>query len=303
MTIGITGGTGLVGQALARKLLSKGYSVVIFSRQKKAGATKGIEYAHWDPVNRIVDTEALRKLDGVVNLAGAGIADKRWTDARKKELISSRYDATLFLIDRLRVDAPDCKLIISASGTGYYGPDRSNGLPFTEDAPAHTDFIGKLCVDWESAALSAADFARVCICRIGLVAANEGGAFPRFKQPIRFGIRPIFGDGRQIMSWIHIDDLTNIFIHLIEQPLSGIFNAVAPEPVTQKMLMDRIGKGLNIPGIPIPIPKLFLKIGLGAMASELLKSCTVSSEKVLKSGFHFEYASIDGAVRQLYRPV
>ncbi len=298
--VGITGGSGFVGQHLARLLVREGYRVIIFTRtitQKRKEDT--YHYAVWNPATGNIDTDALKTLDAVVNLAGAGIAEKRWTKKRKKELVHSRTDATRFLIAQLRLHAPACNIFLSASATGYYGSDTPGMIPFAEDAPASIDFLGQLCAGWEAAANNATDFARVVICRFGIILGKEGGAFPSFRRPVDFGIAPVLGNGKQMISWIHVFDLASLLLHVLQQPVSGVFNAVAPHPVTQKGLIKTIAKEKGGLHISVPAPAFVLKTALGEMATELLKSCTVSGDKIRSTGFRFQYPAIDAAVRNL----
>ncbi len=299
-TIGITGGSGFVGQHLATLLVQEGYRVVVFTRgitnKKKERAFR---YATWDPIAGTIDTSALKMLDAVVNLAGAGIADKRWTKNRKRELVSSRTESTRFLAAQLRIHAPSCHTFISASATGFYGPDTPGISPFSEDAPAYTDFLAQLCADWEAAAENAADFARVVICRFGIVLGREAGAFPSFKKPLHFGVAPVLGNGRQVVPWIHVTDLAALLLYVLQEPVTGIFNAVAPCPVTQKELVKTIAKEKGGLYITAPAPAFVLKAALGEMATELLKSCTVSCDKIRSAGFRFQYPAIDAAVHDL----
>ncbi len=304
-TIGITGGSGFVGQHLARLLVQEGCQVVIFTREpadkKRENAFR---YAAWDPAAGTIDTDALKTLDAVVHLAGAGIADKRWTQKRKQELINSRTHSTRFLVAQLRTHAPSCRTFVSASATGYYGADTPGMPPFSEDAPAATDFLAQLCADWEAAAASVADFAQVVICRFGIVLGRESGAFPSFKKPLHFGIAPVLGNGRQVVSWIHVADLAALLLHVLQKPVAGIFNAVAPAPVTQKELIKTIAKEKGGLHITAYAPAFVLKAILGEMAGELLKSCTVSCDKIRSTGFRFQYPDIDAAVYDLlHQPV
>lgn len=299
-TIGVTGGSGFVGQHLCRLLVREGYEVIIFSRSKSGVKPGGAcRYAGWNPDAGTIDTHALKALDAVVNLAGAGIAEKRWTKKRKQELVSSRTGSTRFLVGQLRLHAPACRVFLSASAAGYYGPDQRSMISFSEDASAYTDFLAGLCVEWEAAANEATDFARVVICRLGIVLGREAGAFPSFRNPVRFGIAPVLGSGRQVVSWIHVADLTALFLYLLQRPEAGIFNAVSPRPVTQKELIKTIAGETGGLHIAMPVPAFILKTALGEMASELLKSCTVSSDKIRSTGFRFQYPDIHTAVRNL----
>jgi len=297
-TIGITGGTGLVGRAITRLLISKGYRVIIFTRSLRP-ESDGVSYAYWDAEKGEISQNALQQLDGLIHLAGEGVADKRWTTQRKRQLMESRTIGTSFITSQLLQHAPNCKAFISAAAIGYYGADKGGHI-FTEtDAPAN-DFLATICQAWEAASEGVEGKIRTVLLRIGIVLATEGGAFKEFAKPVKFGIAPLLGGGRQIVSWIHIDDLAAIFVYALEnEMLHGTYNAVAPAPVPQSLLMHTIRhyhKGFSI---PIPVPAFVLKIMLGEMSIEVLKSATVSSHKIESTGFTFQYPMIGKAVGAL----
>lgn len=300
-TIGITGGTGFVGTYITRLLAQQGHNVVIFTRNPQDHTPQAnIEYAGWNPSESFCDTAALARLDGIIHLAGAGVADKRWTDARKKEIVDSRVGATNFLIAQLKSHAPRCKTFVAASAIGFYGPDRSGAKQFTEDTAPYTDFLATTCRQWEAASLQATTFARTCIIRIGIVLGAESGAFPEFVKPMKFGIKPYLGGGRQVTSWIQVEDLARLFVYAAENSnMAGIYNGVSPHPVSQAALMDAIARHMGGIRIPAPVPAFVLKIMLGEMSIEVLKSCTVSAAKTLSSGFRFNYPAIDKAVEAI----
>jgi len=299
-TVGITGGTGFVGRHLAKLLKEKGYKIVIFTTHpEKEHHGSGYTYSYWDPRNNKCDLIALKQLDAVVHLAGAGIADKRWTKKRKKEIMNSRTEGTRFLVSQLKQHAPNCRTFIAASAIGFYGPDR-NTPPFIETAAPYKDFLGETCVLWEKESRAAAEFSRTVIFRFGIVMGKNGGAYPQFAKPISFGIMPIIGSGRQIISWIHVDDLRGLICFALEHDhINGVYNAVAPEPVSQKNLVKTIAHTKGGFKIPAKVPATMLKLMLGEVSSELLKSCTVSGEKILQEGFLFSYPKIDLAVRSI----
>ncbi len=300
LTIGITGGTGFVGQHLTALLVAKGYNVVIFTRSAARKTDKQVTYAHWDVDRKTCDINLLKELDAVVNLAGAAIADKRLTDARKKEIIDSRVNSTAFLLEKLKEYSPNCKTFVAASATGFYGPDRDGLVPFTETAEPYNDFLGETCRLWEDATQKAKERFRTVIIRIGIVLGKDGGAYPKLSGPMAFGIMPVLGSGRQVVSWIAIDDLARLFLHAIEHKgMAGIYNAVAPAPVTHLRLMRTIVKVKGGFRIPAPAPAFMLRMLLGEMANEVLKSCTVSAQKTIESGFAFDYPEIAGAIKTL----
>lgn len=298
-TVGIFGGSGFVGTHIAKQLRDAGHQVVVFSRSPKQGQD-GIRFAHWDPAKKTIDTQVLSTLDGVVNLAGSGVVDKRWTKAYKQEILDSRVVSTHFLHEQLAIHAPNCKAFVAASATGYYGPDRAARGAFKEgDDPFH-DFLADVCRQWEEASAAGTDRYRTSIIRIGIVLGKEGGAYPQFAGPQRFGVMPILGSGRQVVSWIHVEDLAALFIRaLTDETWRGVFNGVAPVPVTHATIMKTIASVKGGLKIPVPVPGFALRIGLGESAIEVLKSCTVSSQHVQASGFNYSFRDIRDAVIDL----
>ncbi len=303
-TIGITGGTGFVGRHLTTLLINKGYNVVIFTRNApKDRINQQLTYAHWDADKRECDINALKELQAVVHLAGAGIADKRWTEKRKKAIFDSRVTGTDFLVSQLKDYAPGCKTFIAASATGFYGPDQEEKIPFTETALPYNDFLGNTCKQWEMASQKASEFARTVILRFGIVLGKESGAFPQFAKPVSFGIMPVLGSGNQRVSWIAVNDLARLVVFALEHDrMTGVFNAVAPNPVSHRLLMSVIAKEKGGLKIPVPVPAFLLKILLGEMSAEVLKSCTVSAQKTMDTGFTFQHPDISSAVKTILNP-
>jgi uncharacterized protein (TIGR01777 family) len=302
-TVLITGGTGMIGKALTQALIERGYNVIVLTRrindQQKTKNDK-LSYAVWDVEKQTIDKDAFAKADYIIHLAGAGVAEKRWTDKRKKEIVDSRVKSGKLVVESLKNIPNKVKTVITASGIGWYGPD--NGKMFTEDDPSSNDFLGQTCKQWE-AAIEPVSFLgkRLVKLRIGIVLSNEGGAYPEFKKPLKFGLATILSNGKQIVSWIHIDDLVRIILFAMEnEKMQGSYNAVAPNPVTNKELVLEIArkeKGKSF--ISVHVPTFALKIRLGEMSVEVLKSATVSSEKIQKAGFIFQYPDIDSAILQL----
>ena len=300
-TIGITGGSGFIGNTLTSLLVSKGYEVVIFTRNKRTKSRRpNIHYCHWNAEKEIYDGKYLKKLDAVVNLGGAGIADKRWKKKRKKEIIDSRVKGTDFLVAKLKAHAPLCKTFLSASATGIYGPDMGLHVPFMETAKPYDDFLGNTCRQWEHSAQKANEFARTVILRFGIVLGKFSGAFAEFAKPMALGVVPTLGSGGQAVSWIQITDLCRLILFALEhEEMQGIYNAVSPNPVTHHKLMETIATAMGGVKIPVHVPSALLKILLGEMSTEVLKSCTVSAQKVLDAGFAFDHPDINGAVKAI----
>lgn len=299
--VGIAGGSGFVGRHLSALLVENGYQVIVFGRNKSARKkTENIQLAYWNPDKKEIDQQALSQVDAMVNLAGAGVADKRWTDAYKQEIISSRVDATLFLVDQLRQHAPACQTYISSSATGIYGPDRPGSSPFTEDSPAWHDFLAEVCVKWEAAAQQATAYYRTVIVRFGIVLGREAGAFRQLAVPMQLGVMPILGNGQQMVSWIHVKDVAAIILYALQRnSLRDIYNAVAPEVVSHKQLMKTIAAAKGGLKVPVPVPSFMLRLIMGESSIEVLKSCTASADKIAGAGFNFQFGSLQAAVKDL----
>lgn len=302
-TVLITGGTGLIGKALTSMLISKGYEVIIFSRSAKTSDNKSVSYAVWDVDKGTIDIAAMQKADYIIHLAGAGIADKRWTKKRKQEIVESRTKSSALLVKTLKGNANKVKAFVSASAIGWYGPDNEISLKngFKEDAPSYDDFLGNTCLQWEqSTSAFEGPGKRLVHLRTGIVLSNDGGALKEFKAPLKFGIAAILSSGKQMISWIHIEDICRMYIYALENEINGAFNAVAPKPVGNKTLTLELAK--QIKGrffIPVHVPSFVLKIVLGEMSIEVLKSTTVNDNKIREAGFRFVFPSIEAALSDL----
>jgi uncharacterized protein (TIGR01777 family) len=309
-TVLITGGTGMIGKALAKLLLVKGYQLIILTRS--SGSTKdyflsthpAVKLLTWNPGTGEIDEQAIREADHIIHLAGAGVADKRWTAARKREIQESRSLSSTLLLNSLRNIPNNVKSVVSASAIGWYGPDKAKGHPFTETDPAHDDFLGQTCKLWEECILPVRQTGkRLVIFRTGIVLSNEGGALRQFKRPAKFGFASILGSGKQIVSWIHIDDLCRLYLEAItNQQWNTVFNAVASYPVDNKTLSVELVKHMK--GrffIPLPVPAFLLRLIFGELSVEVLKSANITNAKVRQTGFQFLYPSIIPALQDLTR--
>ena len=288
MHILITGGTGFIGQALQKHLVHAGHEVRILSR--KSG---------WDVVNQTMDPHALDGIEAIVHLAGAGIADQRWTNARKKELIASRVDSTKLLARVLRTEKHQVHTFVSASAIGYYGAD-SGQVTCTENSPSGTDFLAECTRAWEDAVDEIKDM-RVVKLRIGLVMDQDGGIFPVLARPIRFFAGFILGTGMQGQSWIHRDDLVRMFAQaLTDERAQGVYNAVAPEPITHAEMTYEIAKAYHRPVWWPHAPAFALRLILGEMACLVTGGNFVSSAKIQNElGFTFTYKCFSEAIKKL----
>jgi hypothetical protein len=286
----ITGGTGLVGKRLTQMLVDNNHEVVILSRNP----TKKNEFK-WDLATNYLDEKALTKTDYIIHLAGARIADERWTKARKKVIIDSRVQSANFLFDKIKELNIDLKGFISASGIGFYGAITTDTI-FKETDTAGTDFLADVCVKWEQAA---AQFSTknipVTILRTGIVLAKKGGALDKMKTPI---ISPL-GSGKQYLPWIHIDDLCHLYIKAIEGDLTGVFNAVAPEHHTSVSFSKALAKSIKRPFIGIGVPSFMLHLLFGELAVILLEGSRISAKKIEKSTYSFRFRTLTKALDNL----
>jgi uncharacterized protein (TIGR01777 family) len=305
-TVLITGGTGTIGQRLSAMLVQNGYDVIILTRdatQAKA-FTPGIVYAGWNIDKSKIDILAIKKADYIVHLAGANVAGGRWTEKRKKEIVESRTKSSLLLVKTLSANDNKIKAVISATATGWYGEDTAETLlyGFNEGAQASNDFLGETCRLWEESVAPVTGLGkRLVKLRTGIVLSNHGGAYVEFKKPLKAGVAGILGTGRQMVSWVHVDDICRMYIYAIEnERMQGAYNAVAPNPVSNKTLALSIAKQLNPRFyIPMHVPAFALRLALGEMSIEVLKSVTASAGKIIKTGFRFLYPTIDAAVKAL----
>ncbi|HTL07135.1 MAG TPA: TIGR01777 family oxidoreductase [Chitinophagaceae bacterium] len=306
-TILITGGTGTIGKALTRLLLQHNHQVIILTRsapQQRSAPAAGIEYAAWNVEAQTIDAAAVQRADYIIHLAGAGVADKRWTSKRKKEILNSRTQSSALLVKALQETPNKVKAIVSASAIGWYGPDPivPNPKPFEESAPADPGFLGETCRLWEDSIAPVITLdKRLVILRTGIVLSNEGGALVAFKKPLRAGIAAILGSGRQVISWIHVDDLCLMYLRAItDNTMAGVYNAVAPTPVSNKRLTIDLATAVRKNFyIPVYVPSFVLKLLLGQMSEEVLRSATVSAAKIRAAGFNFIYPSLQAALNQL----
>lgn len=305
-TILITGGTGTIGKSLTRFLTAKQHQVIIMTRYSREG-TAAVSYAAWDPAKETIDIDAVQKADYIINLAGAGVADKRWSKKRKAEIVNSRVQSAALLVKALQENTNKVKAVISMAGIGWYGDDKKRAADqpfFSEGDPADEGFLGDTCVKWENAIKPVTALnKRLVIFRTGMVLSNEGGALTEFKKPVKAGIAPIFGNGDQVVSWIHIDDLCRLMLYVInDERKQGEYNAVAPNAVTSKQLILTLARKMK--GrffIPVYIPSFVLKLMVGEVSIELLKSTRVSSEKISNSGFQFQFPTLEVALDDLIR--
>lgn len=295
-TILIAGGTGLVGSRLLEMIDYTKYTVHILSRKKKKD-TKDINYFTWD-FNKMEIEEGAVQADYIINFTGAGIADARWTAARKKILINSRVDSARLIKQGLEKSGHRPKAYISASAVGYYGDRGSEKL--TVDSPVGDGFMAECCKLWEDSAQELETLVdRLVINRIGIVLSTKGGALPKILMTKAVGVYNYFGSGSQYYSWIHIDDLCRMFLkNISEDSMTGIYNTVAPKPLTNKDFTVEIKDALG--GIAaLPAPKFGLRLLLGEMADVVLNSNRVYPSRIEETNFHYDYSDLGLSVKDL----
>jgi hypothetical protein len=298
MNILITGASGLIGSRLIKNLLEKGHKVSVLSRQ--SSNFKGITAYNWDIEKQLIDLNAFDGIDTIVHLAGAGIADKRWTKQRKQEIVDSRVKSTQLLYRTIEAIKAPIKTFISASAVGYYG-DRDDEMLY-EESDSGTGFLADCCKQWEHAVDEGLKFGiRVVKLRIGMVLSKQGGALSELARPVSFFVGAALGSGKQWMPWIHLTDLVSIFEKAIENPdYSGVFNASTPYPVTNYEFTKLLAKKLFRPVWPINVPEFILKAILGEMSAVILNSNRTSPQKLLDMGFRFRYQGLDTALAEIY---
>ena len=291
MHVVITGASGLIGGALIKELRQRGTTVIAVSRNPRShAALSGVNWTGWDGL-----TDAVAGAAGVVHLAGEGIVDQRWNDARKAALRGSRIDTTRQVVQAIQEAAEKPAVLVSASAIGYYGSvvERES----TEAASAGGDFLAQLCVDWEAESQSAG--VRTVNPRIGIVMSTEGGALPRLLMPFKLGLGGPIGLGRAWWSWIHLDDAVGAIMYALEQNhVEGAINLTAPNPVRNSQFASALGRALQRPAL-MPVPPLALKLVLGEGADVLLASQRILPTRTLELGYRFKYTDIDTALQDL----
>lgn len=299
MTVLIAGATGLIGKRLSAALLADGHQVHFLTRSKaQLGQTSFGHGFHWDPSSGQIDTAALDGVSKIVNLAGSSVS-KPWTKAHKKSIIESRVAAAGLLHSALSQQQHQVTQYLSASGIAAYASDPQAW--YTESAPTDTrSFLGQVVQQWEAAADRFKNLGiQVVKLRIGLVLAKEGGAFPLLSKPVKLGVGSALGDGQQWQSWIHIDDLVGQIRFLLESEVSGIYNGVGPNPVTQrrflKLLAARCGRKIWLPAVPV----FALRLLMGERADIVLDSQRVSAEKIQDLGYQFRFHNLESALDDL----
>ncbi len=302
MKILITGATGLIGSEIVRICQEKGIDVnYLTTSLHKINSEKGYQGFLWNPDKEEIDLKCFEGVTAIINLAGASIS-KRWTESHKKKVISSRVNTLRTLYKALeRIDVTDIKSFVSASAMGIY-PDSLTNFYTEEHNEVDDSFLGEVVKIWEEEAdaFKKFDFSLAKI-RIGLVMSNKGGALPEMAKPIKAYVGAAFGSGQQWQSWIHISDLARVFLFAVKNELSGVFNGVGPNPVTNTKLVKEIAKILDKPLFLPNIPQFLMKAILGEMSYILFASQRVSSKKIEEKGFVFQYQNICSALEGIYK--
>lgn len=301
MKVLITGATGLIGQEITKQLNAKNITVHYFSTQKSnlknLNNYKGF---YWNIPAKTIDSEAFEGVTHIIHLAGASIS-KRWTKSYQKEILESRILSTQLLIDFLKNNSNQVKQVITASAIGIYKSDDSTY--YSEDNTTYNNsFLSEVVQQWENASQQFTSLnINVCTIRIGLVMAKNGGMLPQISAPIKFGLGAVMGNGNQWQSWIHINDLAKLFIFAIENNLIGIYNGVAPNPISHQEMTKIIAKVTKRPLFLPNIPQFIMKLFLGSMHELLFESQKVSAEKILNAGFEFEYTNFESVANDLLK--
>lgn len=291
----ITGGSGLVGQRITDQLEKKGYQVAWLSRSEQSGRKS----FRWNVEKQKIDSEAMEWADAVIHLAGAGVAEKRWSPKRKKLILESRTQSTRLLFDSIENATKRPNAFISASAVGYYGFNTGTSQ-IEENSPSGSDFLAQVVIAWENEAKRMEQLQlRTVLLRIGIVLDAEGGALGEMLKP---PVAAPLGSGDQWMSWIHIEDLASMFVFALEKTtLQGIYNAVGPNPATNQQLTQAAASAKGKPYLGIGVPGFLLKLVLGEMAAMVLGGNRVSSQKIQKAGFEFDFPELKNALTDIFQ--
>ena len=299
MKVLITGATGLVGTELSMLLINNGITVhYLTTSTKKIESKPNFHGFYWNPQEGKIDENALIGVDAIIHLAGANIA-KRWTKAYKQEIIESRVLSANVLFNALKKNPHQVQQFISASGTAIY-PDSDINTYDENSAQINTGFLSNVVLKWEE---SADQFKliniKVCKMRTGVVYAKQGGALAEILKPIKLGIGSSFGSGNQIQSWIHLQDLANLYYFVLKNNSEGVYNAVAPDNVSDEKLTKTIAKTLKKPLFMPNIPRLVMKLVLGEMHELLFSNKKIKPQKAINEGFIFKFPNIESALKNI----
>jgi len=299
----ITGGTGLIGKEVVNQMSNKDYKIAVLTRGKTE-IKKGIQFYHWDPEKNEIHQDALKGSHHIIHLAGANLASGRWTKKRKRKIIDSRVSSTRLLIEEIIKNNLQPESFISSSAVGYYGMDDPQ-TEFWETDPPGTDFLAKVCQQWEKALepLSKLNIRTVSI-RTGLVLSPDGGLLKKIIPLAKKGLNTSFGNGQQIYPWIHIEDIARIYVFAMENnKFRNAYNAAVAveQQVSQKSFNNQLAKMLNKPNFMPNVPSFLIKLILGKMSGMLLSGSYISNEKLLSEDFKFNYKELNIALKDLLK--
>ncbi len=299
-TVLIAGGTGLVGTRLSHLLKAQNYEVIHLSRKENLKAE--FPAYRWDLNTMEIDKEAWKKTDYILNLAGTGIADKRWTKTRKKAIIDSRVKSNALIEKYIREYPHQPKAYIAAAAIGYYGNTGEQWLDETS-TPDNKGFLSKSCIEWEKSIQAVAQTGiRTVWLRVGIVLSTLGGALAKMLPSYKLRVGAYFGDGQQYYSWIHIDDMCKLFIAAIEnEQIQGVYNGVAPNPERNKDFAYKIAEALDQKAFIAPSPALALRLAMGEMADVVLHGNRCSAKKISATGFEFDYPQLIPALKDIIK--
>ncbi|MBW1295602.1 TIGR01777 family oxidoreductase [Aquimarina litoralis] len=299
MKVLITGATGLIGQEIVRLCHQSNIDVNYLTTSKnKLISQNNYKGYYWNPSSGEIDLDCFQDVEIIIHLVGATVA-KRWTNRYKQEIIDSRIITTSLLVESLKTIKHSVRQIVSASAIGIY-PDSFQNYYMEDSEEVDNGFLGQVVQKWESSVLEFQTLdIEVTLLRIGLVLSHKGGAFPKIINPIKKGIGAVFGNGKQWQSWIHVEDLVGMFLHVVQEEIYGLYNAVAPNPISNHKLTHAIAEALHKKILLPGIPRFMMKLILGEMHMLLFSSQRVCCDKIMKTGFNFKYDNITHAVEDL----
>jgi uncharacterized protein len=294
----ITGGTGFIGRYLTKKLIERDYTVSILSRNSKPN-THNVSYYTWNITTQSIDEAAINNADYIIHLAGENIAEKRWTDKRKEAILNSRVQSIQLIYDVLKKNNKKVEAFVSASGIGFYGAVNGGGICTESTLPAN-DFVGKVCQEWENTAdLMTSLGIRTVKIRTGLVLGKNGGIVKELTPIFKRGFGSALGSGKQYMPWIHLHDLCMMYIEAIEnKKMIGSYNATINDSTTNLIFSRTFASTFGYPVWMPKLPAFLIRLGLGERAKLLLTGRRVSSDKVKKIGFRFQYKNLEQALKK-----
>ena len=301
MKVLVTGATGFVGNKVIKALHNHGHQAVVLTRDVQKAEVRlphSCEVFYWDPSKQIIPKESFSQVNAIIHLAGENIAEGRWTLEKKEQIKDSRVFSTRTLMKGLRESKFKLDVLVSASAVGIYGDRRDEVL--MENSAKDCGWLANVCYLWEKEVSNAQEMGiRTVALRIGVVLGHDGGAMKKILPPFRVALGGNLGDGKQWMSWVHLDDLAEMFVNAIENPeLKGPYNAVSPHPVTNKVFTETLATVVNRP-VFFPVPRFALKLALGEMSTILLNSQCVSSDRIWNTGFKFRYPTLENALTEI----